>query len=185
MARKKEISLERILDAADAVIMESAGRHFTLDAVAERAGISKGGLVYSFATKDDLVAAALQREMDRVQVAVRSRAGTNWNHKGKRLLAYLDEALTEDERLIRRASFLMTALLHTPEKSLPAREYYRSLFDLFEDDSRKGKEIRQAILAVEGVFLLRGIGLAAPTPQEWRSVLQHARDTVASALEEI
>jgi AcrR family transcriptional regulator len=52
LTRKKEIDRDRILDAAEAVILESGGRNFTLDAVAGRAGISKGGLVYSFATKD-------------------------------------------------------------------------------------------------------------------------------------
>ena len=75
MTRKKEIDRDRILDAAEAVILESGGRSFTLDAVAARAGISKGGLVYSFATKDDLVYAALEREMARFQEAVRRRAG--------------------------------------------------------------------------------------------------------------
>lgn len=182
MARKKEISLERILDAADAIIMESGGRQFTLDAVAVKAGISKGGLVYSFATKDDLVAAALQREIDRVQRAVKSRAGSDWEHKHKRLLAYLDEALTEDDRLIRRSAYLMTALLHSPEKSRPAREYYRSILDLFDDNDSASKDIRQAVLAMEGLFLLRGLGLADPTPAEWRSVLEHARATVANAI---
>jgi AcrR family transcriptional regulator len=48
LTRKKEIDRDRILDAAERVILESGGRNFTLDAVAERAGISKGGLVYSF-----------------------------------------------------------------------------------------------------------------------------------------
>ncbi|WP_447894214.1 MULTISPECIES: TetR/AcrR family transcriptional regulator [unclassified Vreelandella] len=182
MARKKEISLERILDAADAIIMESAGRQFTLDAVAERAGISKGGLVYSFATKDDLVAAVLQREIERVHGAVKTRAGSDWQHSHKRLLAYLDEALTEDDRLIRRSAFLMTALLHSPEKSRPAREYYRTILELFDGDDIASKDIRQAVLAIEGLFLLRGLGFADPTPEEWSSVLEHARTTVANAI---
>ena len=56
--RGKEIDRDRILDAAERVIMESGGRNFTLDDVAEQAGISKGGLVYTFATKDGLVRAA-------------------------------------------------------------------------------------------------------------------------------
>src|ERR1700687_3324639 len=70
LTRKKEIDRDRILDAAERVILESGGRNFTLDAVAESAGISKGGLVYSFATKDGLVRAALEREVTRFQEAV-------------------------------------------------------------------------------------------------------------------
>src|SRR6202453_2727607 len=75
LTRKKEIDRDRILDAAERVILESGGRNFTLDAVAARAGISKGGLVYSFATKDGLVRAALEREVTRFQAAVRQRLG--------------------------------------------------------------------------------------------------------------
>ena len=42
MARKKEIDRDKVLDAAEAVILESGGRNFTLDAVA--APCSGGGL---------------------------------------------------------------------------------------------------------------------------------------------
>ena len=62
-------------DAAESVILDSGGRTFTLDAVAARAGISKGGLVYSFATKDGLVRAALEDGKWRFQEAVRQRLG--------------------------------------------------------------------------------------------------------------
>ena len=40
MTRKKEIDKEKVLDAAESLILESGGRLFTLDAVAERAGIA-------------------------------------------------------------------------------------------------------------------------------------------------
>src|SRR5471032_1857150 len=87
LTRKKEIDRDRILDAAEAVIRESGGRSFTLDAVAERAGISKGGLVYSFATKDKLVYAALEREVTHFQEAVGRRLGTGPTGPVERVLA--------------------------------------------------------------------------------------------------
>src|ERR1700693_1025625 len=85
LTRKKEIGRDRILDAAEHVILESGGRNFTLDAVAERAGISKGGLVYSFATKDGLVRAALEREVTRFREAVRRRLGDRSGEPFERL----------------------------------------------------------------------------------------------------
>lgn len=182
MGRKKEIDRDRILDAVDAVIVEGGGRSLTLDAVAERAGISKGGLVYSFATKDELIAASLAREMDRVQAAVRRRAGGLGDDASAQLIAILDEALSENEAFVRRASFLMTAVVHNPELSQPARSFYRSLLDLFDPDAPGGRDVRQAFLAVEGLFLLRGLGLVEIDHREWTSVLAHARDTVAAAL---
>lgn len=179
MARRKEIDRDRILDAADAVILESGGKLFTLDAVAERAGISKGGLVYTFPTKDELVAAALEREMTRFADAARERAGADCRDPEILLLAHVEEALQEDESLSRQAAFLMVALVHAPNMTEPARRFYRDVFNLFDPQTERGRDVRQAILAVEGLFLLRGLGFMEIGNEEWRSVLQHAARTIA------
>ncbi|MBB3808807.1 TetR family transcriptional regulator [Pseudochelatococcus contaminans] len=178
MARKKEIDKDRILDAADAVILESGGRFFTLDAVAERAGISKGGLVYSFPTKDALVAAALEREMSRFSTAVRARAESDGGDSRRQLLAHVEQALAENDSLSRQAAFLMVALVHAPDMVGPARTFYSHLFKQFEPDTLRGREIRQAVLAMEGLFLLRGLGFVDVQAEEWESVLKHACETI-------
>ena len=48
-----------LLAAAELVEREGVSR-LTLDAVAERAGLSKGGILHHFATKDSLVAAMIE-----------------------------------------------------------------------------------------------------------------------------
>ncbi len=121
LTRKKEIDRDRILDAAERVILESGGRNFTLDAVAQRAGISKGGLVYSFATKDGLVRAALEREVTRFQDAVRQRLGGRPVEPFELVLAHIDEALDEDDAATRKAAFLVTALVHAPDMMEPVQ----------------------------------------------------------------
>jgi AcrR family transcriptional regulator len=182
LTRKKEIDRDRILDAAESVILDSGGRTFTLDAVAERAGISKGGLVYSFATKDGLVRAALEREVSRFQDAVRQRFGDKPIDPFEMVLAHIEEALDEDDAATRKAAFLVTALVHAPDMMEPARRYYRALLDPLLAESGEAHEIRNALLAVEGIFLLRGLGFVEVSAGEHRSVLLHARDTVAGVL---
>ncbi len=177
MARRKEIDPDRILDAAEAVILDSGGRQFTLDAVAERAGISKGGLIYSFPNKDALVVAALDRETARFQAAVVERVGEDADPLTQ-LLAYVEQALADDDSTTRLASFLLMAFLHAPDKIGPAQAYYRRLFTLFDPDTPEGRDARQATLAVEGLFLMRGLGFAEVSAANWESVLQHARDTI-------
>jgi AcrR family transcriptional regulator len=182
LTRKKEIDRDRILDAAESVILDSGGRTFTLDAVAERAGISKGGLVYSFATKDGLVRAALEREVSRFQEAVRQRFGDKLADPFEMALAHIEEALDEDDAATRKAAFLVTALVHAPDMMEPARRYYRALLDPLLAESGDVHEIRNALLAVEGIFLLRGLGFVEVSAEEHRSVLLYARDTVAGVL---
>ena len=157
-------------------------RPSTLDAVAERAGISKGGLVYSFATKDGLVRAALEREVTRFQGAVRQRLGGRPVEPFELVLAHIDEALDEDDGATRKAAFLVTALVHAPDMMEPARRYYRALLDPLLSDSGAAHGVRHALLAVEGIFLLRGLGFVEVSAEEHKSVLLHARDIVAGVL---
>ena len=178
LPRKKEIDRDRILDAAEGVILESGGRSFTLDAVAERAGISKGGLVYSFPTKDALIRAALEREVTRFQEAVRQRLGGRQVEPFELVLAHIDEALDEDDST-RIAAFLVTALVHAPDMMEPARRYYRALLDPLLSKSGAAHDVRHALLAVEGIFLLRGLGFVEVSAAEHKSVVLHARDIVA------
>ena len=182
MTRKKEIDRDRVLDAAEAVILESGGRNFTLDAVAERAGISKGGLVYSFATKDKLVYAALEREVARFQEAVGRRLVGRPTGPVELVLAHIEEALEEDDASTQMAAFLMTALVHAPDMLEPVRRYYRALLDPLRSESGRVREARHALLAVEGIFLLRGLGFVEVSADELKSVLLHARDIVSGVL---
>lgn len=54
-------SRERILDAYADVLTDEGERHATLEAVAARAGVSKGGLLYHFPSKDQLAEALCDR----------------------------------------------------------------------------------------------------------------------------
>src|ERR1700677_2611759 len=182
LTRKKEIDWDRILDASEAVILESGGRNFTLDAVAARAGISKGGLVYSFATKDDLVHAALEREMARFREAVHRRLGGGPTEPVELVLAHIEEALDEDDASTQKAAFLVTALVHAPDMLEPVRRYYRVLLEPLRSDCGDMHEVRHALLAVEGIFLLRGLGFVKVSADEQKSILLHARDIAVAVL---
>ena len=52
---------DRLLDAFEALLVQQGPRAATLEAVAAEAGVSKGGLLYHFASKDDLVDGTLER----------------------------------------------------------------------------------------------------------------------------
>lgn len=56
---------DRVLDAYETLLIEAGPAATTLDAVAAAAGVSKGGLLYHFASKDALAAGLLARLRDR------------------------------------------------------------------------------------------------------------------------
>ena len=62
MARGKSAATrDRLLDAARQILVERGAGHLTLDAVAELAGVSKGGLLYHFPSKPALIEGLAQR----------------------------------------------------------------------------------------------------------------------------
>jgi AcrR family transcriptional regulator len=54
-------SRESVLDAFEQIVLEQGERVATLNAVAEQAGVSKGGLLYHFASKQALIDGLLDR----------------------------------------------------------------------------------------------------------------------------
>ena len=65
---KAEETRRRIVDAAEEVVLRDGVARLTLDAAAAEAGLSKGGVLYHFASRDALVAGMVDRiivEFDR------------------------------------------------------------------------------------------------------------------------
>lgn len=63
----KANACNKILDAAETLTVESGVPNLTLDAVATRAGVSKGGLLYHFPSKETLLMAMIQRIHEALQ----------------------------------------------------------------------------------------------------------------------
>ena len=68
-------STERLLDAAERLVVERGAAHLTLDAVALEAGVSKGGLLYHFPSKAALLAGMINRHLREVDDRARALAG--------------------------------------------------------------------------------------------------------------
>src|SRR3954464_1296024 len=58
---------DRLLDAAGAVVRRDGAQALTLDAVAAEAEVSKGGLLYHFKSKRDLVEGLIERWLAQFQ----------------------------------------------------------------------------------------------------------------------
>ncbi|AQX79924.1 TetR family transcriptional regulator [Plantibacter flavus] len=61
---KQTAARERVLDAFAELLIEQGERAATLDAVAAAAGVSKGGLLYHFGSKEALVDGLIERLSD-------------------------------------------------------------------------------------------------------------------------
>lgn len=69
-------SKKRILDVANKVIAEKGLNCFTLDEVAKEAGISKGGLLHHYPSKDKLIKGLIENHLDLFQSRISEREKT-------------------------------------------------------------------------------------------------------------
>jgi AcrR family transcriptional regulator len=58
---------DRILEAAERLVIDVGAAHLTLDQVAQVAGVSKGGLLYHFPSKESLLIALAERHVRSMQ----------------------------------------------------------------------------------------------------------------------
>ncbi|MCZ4078764.1 TetR/AcrR family transcriptional regulator [Rhodococcus sp. H36-A4] len=73
---------DRILDALEMLLLDEGSTKVTLESVAASAGVSKGGLLYHFNTKDAMIAAMVRRlgERSDTQRAEAERGGSTVAH---------------------------------------------------------------------------------------------------------
>ena len=181
MTRKKTINPELVLDAAESILIASGFQHFTLEAVAKRAEISTGGLLYIFPTKDQLILAMLDREVSRFSAGVLLNSEVHSQDPHATLLGYIATARSEDVSIANKAASLMAALIHAPAMLEPARLFYFNMLGQFDSESIKDRRGRLAYLAVEGAFLLRALGLKKMTEEEWLGILADAQEMYLDA----
>jgi len=87
----------RAVIAAAARLIATRGRVVSLDAIAEAAGVSKGGLIYHFPSKDDLFAAIVRSYADAFRDRVMERAAAGATERGRLTRAYAEVALDPRE----------------------------------------------------------------------------------------
>jgi AcrR family transcriptional regulator len=162
-------NLERILEAARVVFAEH-GLDACVSDVAERAGVGTATIFRRFATKDDLCAAILERELE--TIAVRAREAADSSEPADALAAFMTWAVERyiDDRCLCEAG--ESPLLMRPR----VQELSAEIIDAVRLLLRRGQKagaVRRDIVAEDIAFLLSGIGQAGlrlerAAPGAWR-----------------
>lgn len=107
----------RVLDAALACIARFGVAKTTVDDVAREAGVSRATLYRAFPGKQPLLAAVVEREVERLEVLLRDAADSAGATELDELLT---ELVVEGVRHLEHHAALMNVLAHEPDVVLPA-----------------------------------------------------------------
>lgn len=162
---------DRILDAAHRLVERDGVAHLTIEAVAREAGLSKGGVLYHFPTKESLIAAmvaALLAEWDeRIDHALATEHGP-----GRWVRAYIRACTQQPGAEADPISALLAAIATDPRALEPARRHFALWQRRLEDDALSPAVATVLRLAIDGLWFADLFGLAPPAGQLRVEVIQ-------------
>jgi AcrR family transcriptional regulator len=147
-----------VLDAAIEVVDELGPMSLTLDAVAARANVSKGGLLYHFPSKDALITALVQRAIDEVDAYIDEHVGTDQS-PGAFARAYAAATIDVDAEPAALISSIAAAAALNSQLLEPIRRAYARWQARLLRDGLPPERALLLRLAVDGWWLSTMIGV--------------------------
>jgi AcrR family transcriptional regulator len=164
-----ESARERILNAAEARLLAGGPAGLVLDAIAADAGISKGGLLYHFGSKEVLVAGLCERMLQRFDRELGALYEGDPERAGAFTRAYLTSTVTEEGKPADNSAQLMAGILATLGRDSSHLEAVRAHFarwhERLERDGIDPTTATLVRLAADGLWLSALLGLPQIDPR--------------------
>ena len=178
--RPKGETRERLLDAAARLLLRDPSK-LTLDAVAAEAGTSKGGLLYHFSSKAELLDAVVDRweasYQDQIDAAAHDTPG-GW----VRAYAEVSALDGQDEHAREIDSGILAVLALQPDRMEAVRSRYEGWQERIVDDGIDPVDATIVRLAADGLWFAELMGLGAPRGELREQVLERLRDLTRKAV---
>ncbi|MEE7506205.1 TetR/AcrR family transcriptional regulator [Methylobacterium sp. C33D] len=150
---------EIILEAAAAVLLKAGVRGLTIDAVAVEAGLSKGGVLHHYASKDALVAALVARKLADVRAEIDACAReipAGPSQLPRAMVAHIRTHYCEDNEAARA---LLLASMESPEAQKDFQAFVADQLDqLGRIEGAPPGEGSVLYFAILGLFMSRALG---------------------------
>ena len=172
---KSEQTRARIRVAAAKVIERDGAGHLTLEKVAAEAGVSKGGLLYHYPSKDVLLQGLLDHLLEN-RAGLVDDLGSAEEVSHAALLNGLIDAdfdLPKDERIM--AQGLIAASAENADLLAPAKQYVEALFEQLGTSKASAAAARTILLASQGLQFLELLGLLSLSTNERNEIRQHLK----------
>ena len=172
-------SKNRILDAAERIVLRDGPGHLTLDAVAAETSLSKGGVLYHFATKDDLIRGMITRLIDQFEGEMAQLLEQDTDPAGRQTRAYLnalvDPPVAPPEQSERICAALLAAAAHNPSLLEPVQDRVRSWQTRMVEDGLDPVMATIIRLACDGLWMTELLRLPPLDPKLRDQVIARLR----------
>lgn len=155
MGRKRVISEDQVLNAAEHVVVKKGAAALTIEAVASRAGISKASVLYLYKTKRALIKAVVDRIVNAdaaINEAAINRLEGDRDAAIRGRIHASSEVMTNAMRSV--ALNLCASVANDPQLRRQGKDYMKRTVDRIRATCKHPKGAMLAYLALEGVKLL-------------------------------
>ncbi len=167
-------SREKLIDAAETLVLRDGVGTLTLDRVAAEAGVSKGGLLYHFPSKDALIEAMIERHLhaygDTLDRTLRLEKTGPGRFTRSMVRAAFVQSARPPERERRMAAALLAAVVNRPALLAPVREAYAQWMRQANRDGLPAGQAVAALAALDGLWFWNLLGLASLPPAQSRAM---------------
>lgn len=164
---------DRILEAVERVVADVGAARLTLDLVAQAAGVSKGGLLYHFPSKESLFSALAHRYVESMDHCINSaKCDIGEGDAARELKACVLGFLGTDRRSKAMASALLAAAVNDPTVVDVVRNHVAQHTD--ELIAANANFARAAIvtLAVDGLKLRELLRISSFTDEQREQIVK-------------
>lgn len=163
---------ERVLEAAERVVTETGAARLTLDAVAQAAGVSKGGLLYHFPSKESLLGALAQRYVDSCEHCIEAAKGSlGQGESGRDLKACIVGMLSNEPRSRAMGAAFLAAAVSDPM----LLEVIRERIDQHTQElAAQGADFARAAivtLAIDGLKMREALRISAFSAEQREAIV--------------
>lgn len=157
---------DAILIAASQVIAQDGAGKLTMDAVARQAGLSKGGVLYHFPSKNALLECMLNALLARIEER-RQAPG-----KKSKLSGMLDSIDPQDESERAMSLAILATAAQKPELLAPAKAYFSQVSEEVSAETKDPDITKILLLALEGMRFLNMLELNPWSNSESKQILK-------------
>ncbi len=159
-------SYDVIIDAAEAVVIEAGASHMSLDAVAARAGVSKGGLLHHFPTKVALLVAMIKRQVEIHQKAREKILKELPEGPSRELKSFILSVLYRERVHDALGASLSAAVAHDPKLNEPVRKVVAEAYAKFTSSGMPFEKGAIIALAADGLWLQEMLSISPFTDEQ-------------------
>ncbi len=171
--RSSSATRAHILAAAAELAKEKGAAHISIEAIAHRAGLSKGGLLYHFPKKDALIRALVELHLAEIDAEL-AKAEASSAHRRSNAVARTFVALNRANVCQRKhkPDGILLALAENPHLLDPIRSHHTRIAERIRKTATDRDLCLIALLAIEGIRTLDLLEANPLSTEECTTVLE-------------